>query len=368
MTGPDDRDEIEDLLDDEDWDEAESEAEDWDDEAGEDEDEDWDAEDESEEDAAWDDDGDLEPLLEAPPGYHSGFVAVVGRPNVGKSTLVNSYVGQKVAIVSPKPQTTRRRIRGVRTSQTAQIIFVDTPGIHRPLHPLGQFMVDEAVHSIPDADVILWVVDVSQRPGDEDQEVARLLKQHAQAPIVVALNKADAVKPAYLQPNFDAYLALVDHADWMLISAARGDNLDKLLDKLEAQLPEGPLYFPPGDVTDHDDRFQAAELVREAALYLTEREVPHSIAVAIEVWEERETGVVYIDAAVYVERDSQKGIVIGKRGAMLKAIGSRARQAIEAALERRVYLGLNVKVRDKWRRNPDQLRRLGFVETEGDEE
>lgn len=343
---------------DEEWDADEEET--WDGEADEDEERDED------EEEAWDETEPL-PLLEAPPGFRSGFVAVVGRPNVGKSTLVNAYVGQKVAIVSPKPQTTRRRIRGVRTSETAQIVFVDTPGIHRPLHPLGQFMVDEAVESIPDADVILWVVDVSQRPGEDDQQVAGLLGERAEAPIVIALNKADAVKPAYLQANFDAYLALVEHADWMLVSAARGDNLDKLLEKVTALLPEGPLYFPPDDVTDHDDRFQVAELIREAALYLTEREVPHSLAVAIEDWEERESGVVYIGATVYVERDTQKGIVIGKRGSMLKAIGSRARAEIEALLDRKVYLELHVRVRDRWRRNPDQLRRLGFVRDEGDE-
>ncbi len=299
---------------------------------------------------------------EVPEGFRSGYVAVIGRPNVGKSTLVNAYVGQKVAIVSPKPQTTRRRILGVRTEAMSQIVFVDTPGIHQPHTRLGQFMVEAAVTSIPDADVILFVVDVSDRPRDDDRHIAQLLAEQATAPVVIALNKADLVKPQHLQQNFDAYLALAPEADYMLVSAQRGDNLDKLLDLVSARLPEGPLYFPPDQVTDQSEQAMVAELVREAVLHLTEAEVPHSVAVAIEEWVERSERLTYIDAAVYVERQGQKAIVIGKRGAMIKQIGALARREIEALLERGVFLELRVKVREEWRRNPTQLRRFGFTE------
>ena len=356
-TTPKGMDQTDDEVEDEDWDDEweDDEADEWDEEGdegeeGEDDAEDWDA-------AAVD-------LLppEVPAGFRSGYVAVIGRPNVGKSTLVNAYVGQKVAIVSPKPQTTRRRILGVRTEPMSQIVFVDTPGIHQPHTRLGEFMVEAAVTSIPDADVILFVVDVSDRPRDDDRHIGQLLAEQAKAPVVIALNKADLVKPQHLQQNFDAYLALAPEADYMLVSAQRGDNLDKLLDLVSQHLPEGPLYFPPDQVTDQSEQAMVAELVREAVLHLTEAEVPHSVAVAIEEWVERSERLTYIDAAVYVERQSQKAIVIGKRGAMIKQIGALARREIEALLERQVFLELRVKVREEWRRNPTQLRRFGFTE------
>ncbi len=253
---------------------------------------------------------------------------------------------------------------GVRTQPDAQIVFVDTPGIHHPHHTLGEYMVEAAVQSIPDADVILYVVDVADRPGQEDSEIGQLLRDKARAPIVLALNKADIVNPRYLQANYDVYTGFVPGADAMLVSARRGDNLDKLLAMLVAHLPPGPQFFPADQVTDQSEQIMAAELVREAVLYLTEAEVPHSVAVAIEEWEERGPGLTYIDASVYVERESQKAILIGKRGAMLKTIGTRARQAIEALLGRRVYLELYVKVREAWRSKPAQLRRFGLT---GDE-
>ncbi|MFN8500083.1 MAG: GTPase Era [Anaerolineae bacterium] len=304
--------------------------------------------------------------FEAPEGFRSGFVAVIGRPNVGKSSLVNAYVGQKVAIVSPKPQTTRRRVMGVHTDANAQIVFVDTPGIHKPLHRLGEFMVDAAVAAIPDADVIVFVVDVSERLRDEDQDIARLLTEKSSAPIILALNKADRVHPKYLKENYAAYTALVPNAPEMLVSALRGDNLGDLLGMVEDALPEGPPFFPPDQVTDQSEAVMAAELIREAALHLTEEEVPHSLAVVIDEWEDRQRedqdrpGLTVISAVIYVERDSQKAIVIGRRGAMLKEIGARSRKEIEALLGRRVFLEIFVKVREHWRSNPTQLRRLGY--------
>lgn len=314
-----------------------------------------------EEEEVWEEEGGRAALVAIPEGFRSGFVAVVGRPNVGKSTLVNALVGQKVAIVSSKPQTTRRRLLGVRTADASQTVFVDTPGIHKPFHKLGEFMVDEAVQSIPDADVIIFVVDVADRPRDEDRDIAALLTEKASAPIVLALNKADAVKPAHLQENYAGYVAFVPGAVEMLVSARRGDNLDRLVALVEARLPEGPLYFPADQVTDQSEQLIAAELIREAVLHLTEAEVPHSVAVAIQEWQERGPNLTYIDATVMVERDSQKAIVIGKGGSMLREIGRRARQEIEAMLGRKVFLELFVKVREDWRRDSRQLRRLGFT-------
>ncbi len=331
---------------------ADRDNDDWED----DEDEELEAEEE-----AWEEEGGAPALLLIPEGFRSGFVAVVGRPNVGKSTLVNALVGQKVAIVSSKPQTTRRRLLGVRTADASQIIFVDTPGIHKPFHKLGEFMVDEAMQSIPDADVVVLVVDVADRPRDEDRDIAALLREKAAAPVVLALNKADAARPQYLQENYDAYAALVPGAAEMLVSARRGDNLDRLVALVEARLPEGPLYFPADQVTDQSEQLVAAELIREAVLHLTEAEVPHSVAVAIQEWQDRGPNLTYIDATVMVERDSQKAIVIGKGGSMLREIGRRARQEIEAMLGRKVFLELFVKVREDWRRDPRQLRRLGFA-------
>lgn len=309
----------------------------------------------------WEEEGGPSALASVPEGFRSGFIAVIGRPNVGKSTLVNALVGQKIAIVSSKPQTTRRRLLGVRTTPASQIVFVDTPGIHKPFHKLGEFMVDEAVQSIPDADAIIFVVDVADRPRDEDRDIAALLTEKAAAPVVLALNKADAVRPAHLQENYAGYMALVPGAAEMLVSARRGDNLDRLVGLIEARLPEGPLFFPGDQVTDQSEQLIAAELIREAVLHLTEAEVPHSVAVAIQEWEERGPNLTYIDATVMVERESQKAIVIGKRGSMLRDIGSRARHEIEAMLGRKVFLELFVKVREDWRRDPRQLRRLGFT-------
>jgi GTP-binding protein Era len=301
--------------------------------------------------------------------YRAGFVAIIGKPNVGKSSLLNAYLGEKIAIVSRKPQTTRRQIRGILTlslsnksrgdAHEAQLIFVDTPGIHKPLHKLGRVMVREAEAAIPDADVIMWVVDVAHLPTDEDKHSARLLKD-ARAPILIGMNKSDQLKPENVMPHTDAYRALVKCDDWMLVSATRSDNLDKLLTMLVERLPFSRPLYPDDAVTDQTERAIAAELVREQALRHLEQEVPHAIEVVVEEWQERENGMIYIDANVLVEKDSQKGIVIGAKGAMLKSIGQAARRNIEAYLEHKVFLELRVKVRAKWREDEDELRRLGY--------
>ena len=297
---------------------------------------------------------------ELPPEHRSGFVAVVGRPNVGKSTLVNAYVGQKVAIVSHKPQTTRNRIRGILTRPDVQIVFVDTPGIHDPLHKLGEYMVKSAQDAVPDADVVLFMVDVSVLPTDEDRTVARFLSQRCQAPVILVLNKMDQLTPDRIQPHTEQYLALGDYADWMMTSATEGDNLFKLLDRLIERLPLGPRFYPEGQVTDLTERFIAGELIREQVLRLLHQEVPHAVAVVVEQFRERGPDMTYIAATIYVERDSQKGIVIGAGGHMLKKIGTAARQEIEHLVGTKVFLELWVKVRDKWRRDDTALRHVGY--------
>jgi GTP-binding protein Era len=300
-------------------------------------------------------------LNEAPPGHKSGFVAVIGRPNVGKSTLMNQFVGQKIAIVSPKPQTTRSRILGILTREDAQVIFVDTPGLHRPRHKLGQAMVATAASAIPDADVVLFVTDVSALPTEEDQMIAGLIRQHTQAPVILALNKMDLLLAENVKPHTEAYWGLVpDHYDWMMTIATRGENLDKLLDRIIGALPEGPRYYPGDQVTDQTERQIAAELIREQVLRHTRQEVPHAVAVVVEEFKEREYGVFYIAANVFVEKDSQKGIIIGRRGQMLRQIGSAARREIERMTGGRIYLDLRVKVRKNWRRDEKALRRMGF--------
>jgi GTP-binding protein Era len=299
-----------------------------------------------------------------PAGHRAGFVAVVGRPNVGKSSLMNAFLGEKIAIVSPKPQTTRNRLLGILTRPEAQIIFVDTPGIHQPRHKLGAFMVETAAGAIPDADVVLFVADLTDDPQGGDVATARLVAQRAGAPAILALNKADAIGPAVLQRRVDAYRALGSFADWMLVSATRGDNLDKLLDMVIARLPEGPRYYPSDQVTDQHERFMVAELIREQVLLQTSQEVPHGVAVMVEEFKERRPGLVYIGATIHVERETHKGIIIGSKGERLKQIGQRARGDIEDLLGQKVYLELWVRVRKNWREDERQLRDLGYVELE----
>lgn len=298
---------------------------------------------------------------ELPPDHRSGFVAVIGKPNVGKSTLMNAYLGQKIAIVSEKPQTTRHRIRGILTRPSAQIIFVDTPGIHQPHHKLGEFMVETATKVIPDADVVLFIVDVSEMPTAEDEQIAQLVEEHGKAPVILVLNKADLLPPEKVQPHCDACFELVKHDEWMMISATRGDNRDKLLDVVVARLPQGPRYYPPDQLTDQTMRFIVAELIREQVLRFVHQEVPHAVAVAVEEWKQRREDLTYIGANIFVEKDSQKGIIIGRGGRMLKRIGRAAREEIERLVGNRIYLDLWVKVREKWRRDEQELRRLGYA-------
>jgi len=308
---------------------------------------------------------------ELPPDHRSGFVAVIGKPNVGKSTLINAWLGEKIAIVSPKPQTTRHRLRGILTRPDAQIIFVDTPGIHQPRHKLGEFMVETAAKSIPDADVVLFMVDVSEMPTAEDEQIAQLIEEHGQSPVVLVLNKADLLPPEKVQAHSDAYFKLVKHDawveceayrnQWMMISATRGDNRDKLLDMVVARLPQGPRYYPADQLTDQNMRFLAAELIREQVLRFVHQEVPHAVAVVVEEWKQRREDLTYIGANIFLEKGSQKGIIIGEGGRMLKRIGRAAREEIERLVGNRVYLELWVKVRAKWRRDEQELRRLGYA-------
>jgi len=301
-------------------------------------------------------------LETVPPGHRSGFVAVIGRPNVGKSTLMNQLLGHKVAIVSPRPQTTRTCIRGILTRPDAQIIFVDTPGLHKPLHKLGEVMVAAAASAIPDADVVLFVVDVSVMPTEEDQMIARMIRQRTSHPVILVLNKMDLLPPDRVKLHTEAYWALVpDHAGWMMTIATEAVNLDKLLDMVIAHLPEGPRYYPGDLITDQTEREIAAELIREQVLRFTREEVPHSVAVVVEEYKERETGGVYIAATIYVEKESQKGILIGAGGQMLRRIGTAAREEIERMVGGKVYLDLWVKVSKNWRRDLQRVRRMGYI-------
>lgn len=299
-----------------------------------------------------------------PAGHRSGFVAVVGRPNVGKSTLLNAYLGQKVAIVSAKPQTTRQRQLGILTTPDYQVVFVDTPGWHKPHHKLGEFMVGIAGRAIRDADLVLFMVDVSEPPTAEDRSLAeRIMERPPGIPVIVAMNKADLLEVGDVRMRSDAFRSLLPgvDADWMLISATRGDNRDRLLEKIVQTLPEGPRYYPADQVTDVRVRDLVGELVREQALKSLRQEVPHALAVLVDEFKERREDLAYVKATIFVEKDSQKGILIGSGGKMLRGIGAAARAEIERVLGIRIYLDLWVKVRRKWRQEADALRQLGYV-------
>lgn len=292
--------------------------------------------------------------------YRSGFVALVGRPNVGKSTLMNALVGNKVAIVTPKPQTTRNRIHGILTDEKRQIIFVDTPGIHRPRTRLGAYMVEVAQRALGEVDAVLYVVDGSTPVGGTEREIAGSL-QGLKTPVLLAVNKVDLLSREETVLALDRYTALGNFAEVIPVSALTGANLDTLLDLLTKYLPAGPQFYPADMVTDQPERFAVAELVREQVLSLTREEVPHAVAVVVEEMEEREAkNLVYIRANIFVEKETQKRILIGKNGAMLKTIGERARASIEALLGVRVFLDLWVKVKADWRDTESVLRELGY--------
>ncbi len=310
--------------------------------------------------------------------YRAGLVAVVGKPNVGKSSLVNAVVGQKVSIVSDKAQTTRRRILGIATRPEWQIAFADTPGLHEPRHRLGAVLNETVLQSLSDVDAVLIMVDVSKRPGKEDRALAQALasrlgspspapgegeRKSSGPPVVLCLNKMDLLPPAEVQANYDAYVELFATERVMMTSMTREQNLDRLLDLLVGLLPEGDPLYPEDEVTDLPMRDLASELVREKVLRLTRAEVPHAVAAYVESWEEPEEpgGAVHIGVVIMVETDGQKGILIGKKGQMLKRVGTEARLEIEEMTGQRVYLELFVKVRTDWRQNPRILSELGFV-------
>ncbi|WP_438433361.1 GTPase Era [Gorillibacterium sp. sgz500922] len=293
--------------------------------------------------------------------YRSGFVAIVGRPNVGKSTLMNQVIGQKVAIMSDKPQTTRNKIHGVYTTDSLQIVFLDTPGIHKPQHKLGDYMVKVAEGTLQEVDAILFLVNATEELGGGDRFIIERLKS-VNTPVILVVNKIDQVQPDALLPIIASYKDLYAFAEIVPVSALLGNNVNTLLEQVGKYLPEGPQYYPADQVTDHPEQFVVAELIREKILQLTREEVPHSIAVTIESMSVEKNGLVRIGAVIFVERDSQKGIVIGKQGALLKQIGQLARADIETLLGSKTFLELWVKVKKDWRNQDRLLRDLGFRE------
>jgi GTP-binding protein Era len=297
-------------------------------------------------------------------GYKSGFISIIGRPNVGKSTFLNRVIGQKIAIMSDKAQTTRNKIQGVLTVNDAQMIFIDTPGIHKPKHKLGDFMMKVAVNTLKEVDLILFMVNAEEGFGRGEEFILEKF-QSVNTPIFLVINKIDQIHPDNLLPIIESYKEKYDFKEIVPISALEGNNVERLLDQIKSFLPEGPQYYPADQVTDHPERFIITELIREKALHLIREEIPHSLAVVLDKMERREDkDIINVMATVIVERDSQKGIIIGKQGGMLKEIGKRARADIENLLGSKVYLELWVKVQKDWRNKMSQLRDYGFNEDE----
>ena len=296
-----------------------------------------------------------------PPDHRSGFVAVIGRPNVGKSTLMNTYLGQKVAIVSSKAQTTRNRLLGILTRPDAQIVFMDTPGIHEPHHKFGEFMVETAIRTLTDADVILWLVDGSSQSTPADHLVVQAIERlKTRPPLIMVMNKVDAMAQGDIPGQLENSIRLSSSDQQWAISALTGHNCPDLLAAIIDYLPFGPRFFPEDQITDQYERFSAAEMIREAALAVLHQEVPHALAIEIDEFKERSQNMTYINAILNVERESQKPIVIGQRGRTLKRIGQLARTQIEEMLETKVYLELRVKVRPNWRKKEKELHGLGY--------
>ena len=296
--------------------------------------------------------------------FKSGFAAIIGRPNVGKSTLMNHLIGQKIAITSRKPQTTRNRIQTVYTSERGQIVFLDTPGIHKAKNKLGEYMVNVAQRTFQDADVILWLVEASDYIGAGERHIAQQLKR-TKLPVILVMNKVDRVEKKEIPGYIEAYRKILDFAEIVPVSALRSVNLDTLLDCIFKYLPYGPQFYDEDTVTDQPQRHIVAEMIREKALRCLEEEIPHGIAVTIEQMKERpEGGLVDIEATIICERDSHKGIIIGKQGAMLKKIGSQARTEIEKMLEEKVNLKLWVKVKKDWRDSDFLIKNFGYDKKE----
>lgn len=296
--------------------------------------------------------------------YKSGFATIIGRPNVGKSTLMNHLIGQKIAITSKKPQTTRNKIQTVFTNETGQIVFLDTPGIHKAKNKLGEYMVGVAERTLKDADVILWLVEPTTFIGAGERHIAEQL-QKSQLPVILVINKIDMVKKEEVLVFIDAYRKILDFAEIIPCSALRGQNTEDIIDCIFKYLPYGPAFYDEDTVTDQPMRQIVAEVIREKALHALDEEIPHGIAVAIDQMKERPDGkVCHIDATIICERDSHKGIIIGKQGSMLKKIGSNARYEIEQMLEQKVNLKLWVKVKKDWRDSDFLMKNFGYDKKE----
>lgn len=291
--------------------------------------------------------------------FHSGFVAILGRSNVGKSTFLNRVVGQKIAIMSDKAQTTRNKIQGIYTEDDAQIVFIDTPGIHKPHSRLGDFMVESALSTLNEVDAVLFMVNATQKRGRGDDFIIERLK-NVKKPIYLVINKIDQIHPDKLLQIMDDYRNTLDYAEVFPISALEGNNCPELIESLVNTLPEGPQYYPADQITDHPERFIAGELIREKVLELTREEVPHSVAVVVDRIHREDDEKVLVQATIVVERNSQKGIIIGKGGKMLKQIGVKARKDIELMLGDKVYLELWVKVQPNWKDRQVDLQALGY--------
>ena len=309
----------------------------------------------------------VDPALQPAPGFRSGFVSILGRPNAGKSTLLNALVGSKISIVADKPQTTRTTIQGVVTTEHAQIIFADTPGIHRADSTINKRMMDTVRAALNDRDLLVFVADATQEVTAKDAQAADLLKK-TKSPSILALNKIDLIKDkSGLLGRLERYRGLHDFAEYLPLSAHTGENMNKLRELIVANLPEGPAYFPADHITDQPERFLAAELVREKILIETRQEVPHAVAVMVDKWEETPT-LIRIYATVYVEKEGQKGIIIGAGGAKLKRVGTLAREEMERFFAKKIFLDLRVKVQAEWREKAAFLDALDWRTMAGKDE
>lgn len=293
--------------------------------------------------------------------HKSGFVSIIGRPNVGKSTFMNRVIGHKIAIMSDKAQTTRNKIQGVMTRNDAQIIFLDTPGIHKPKHKLGDYMMRVAKNTLSEIYAIMFMVNVNEEIGRGDEYIMEMLK-NVKTPVFLVLNKIDLVHPDALMPRIEQYQKYMNFTEIVPISALEGLNVDHFIDVLKTYLPEGPKYYPDDQISDHPEQFVVSEIIREKILHLTSEEIPHAIGVNVDRMIKENDERVRVEATIYVERDSQKGIVIGKGGKKLKEVGKRARHDIEMLLGSKVYLELWVKVQKDWRNKVNFIRQMGYIE------